>query len=364
MKLPDDTEVFFAGSVSNATPGLKTLDLETETRLESSPTKSLPELPLPTSLGSYRIDGEIARGGMGVVLRGHHEALARDVAIKLLLPKARADNDSQERFFLEAQATARLRHPGIVAIHDVARDPQGNPYLVMDFIEGKTLRQHLRDRGVLAPREAAVILEAVALAVHHAHEHGILHRDLKPDNVILDSAGNPHLTDFGLAKVVDFGAESEAPAPTAGDGVSQTALTVAAERAARTSDNPTGELIGGRRTTATLAVDLTSEGAIMGTPRYMAPEQVCGKELKQTADVWALGAMLWPRSVGIEPGAASASESWVSSGSHLSRPTQLARSSASRGRPRWARPPPCSTWLESSWLEKSSNQTLKRATPG
>ena len=272
----DDSEVFFAGT---AVPvGQATMDVvphdelptDADLRDKRQPVKAVP-LEIPKQLGSYRIEGEIARGGMGLVLRGHHEVLARDVAIKLLLPKAKGDRECFERFLLEAQATARLRHPGIVAIHDVARDPQGTPYLVMDYIAGQTLRQRIRDRGALAPKEVAEVMAVVADAVDHAHQQGILHRDLKPDNVIVDKSGAPHLTDFGLAKLV---LEEES-----------------------SDEGPSGRLLAGSK----LELGLTNEGAVMGTPRYMAPEQVRGQRLTVAADVWALGVMLYEALTGRPP---------------------------------------------------------------
>ena len=275
----DDSEVFFAGTA--APVGQATIDIVREDELptgpdlrsEPKPVKPIP-LEIPKQLGSYRIEGEIARGGMGLVLRGHHEVLARDVAIKLLLPTVKGDRECFERFLLEAQATARLRHPGIVAIHDVARDPQGTPYLVMDYIEGQTLRQRIRDRGALAPKEVAEVMAVVADAVEHAHQQGILHRDLKPDNVIVDTRGAPHLTDFGLAKLVQEGDPSE-----------------------EEPEAPSGRLVPGSK----LELGLTNEGAVMGTPRYMAPEQVRGQRLTVAADVWALGVMLYEALTGKPP---------------------------------------------------------------
>lgn len=275
----EDSQVFLADPDSGprAAPGQATLDLaqpsasELQTDLDRERSPAPAPLEIPAQLGSYRIDGELARGGMGVVLRGRHEVLARDVAIKLLLPAAKGDREAFERFLLEAQATARLRHPGIVAIHDVARDAQGTPYLVMDFIAGQTLRQRIRERGALAPKEVAEVMAVVAEAVGHAHEHGILHRDLKPDNVIIDAKGAPHLTDFGLAKLV-----SEEPAG---------------------AESPSGRLLSGTK----LRLGLTNKGAVMGTPRYMAPEQVKGQQLTVTADVWALGVTIYEALTGKAP---------------------------------------------------------------
>ena len=230
------------------------------------------EFAAPERLGPYRVEGEIARGGMGIVLRGHHEELHRDVAIKLLRPEVSEDEVALERFLREARATARLRHPGIVAIHDVTRDEAGNPYLVMDFVAGESLRERLKRDRALPPGEAAQVIAAVAGAVAHAHEHKVLHRDLKPDNVLLDERGTPHLTDFGLAKVFrPEGAASE---------------TRASGRRPRSG-----------------ALDLTLDGDVMGTPLYMAPEQVQDERdaIGPATDVWALGAMLYECLTGRPP---------------------------------------------------------------
>jgi tetratricopeptide (TPR) repeat protein/predicted Ser/Thr protein kinase len=181
-------------------------------------------------LGRYRLVREIARGGTAVVFEAHDPELQRQVAIKIL----RAGN--LERLRHEAAIAARLRHPNIVAVHEV-----GPNFIVMDYIAGRTLAEAMPE---LPLDEGLRTLETVARAVDYAHGQGVVHRDLKPANVILQADGQIALTDFGLAKVVG------------GD-------------------------------------DLTLTGAVLGTPHYMAPEQVRGRGFGPSVDVWALGVMLY-----------------------------------------------------------------------
>ena len=151
-------------------------------------------------IGPYTITGEIARGGMGVVYRAVERAADRDVAIKVLLQGERADPIQQRRFQREAEALGRLNHPNIVRVHAVG-DQNGTPYIVMDFVAGRSLAERLED-GPLPPREAVQIVRKLANALQHAHEQGVVHRDVKPENVLLVD-GEPRLTDFGLAQDLD-----------------------------------------------------------------------------------------------------------------------------------------------------------------
>ena len=187
---------------------------------------------LPVSLGTLRYFGdyelikEIARGGMGVVYRARQTNLGREVAVKLLLHGALASTQDVDRFRAEAAAAASLKHPGIVAIHEVG-ECDGQHYFSMDLIAGRDLAAVTRE-GPLPVRQAAEIVALVAQAVQHAHDHGVLHRDLKPSNILLDAVAQPHVTDFGLAR--------------------------------RSGD----------------AASLTQTGSLLGTPGYMAPEQAAG----------------------------------------------------------------------------------------
>ncbi len=151
------------------------------------------------SLGPYQIREELGRGGAGVVYRAHDPRLRRDVAIKMLLA-VDASPTQLKRFDREARALARLRHPNIVAVHETSHDPDGRPYIVMDHVDGVDLADRLADGGPLAPHEAVELARKLALGIAAAHDLGILHRDIKPDNVLLTATGEPRLTDFGLAK--------------------------------------------------------------------------------------------------------------------------------------------------------------------
>lgn len=225
--------------------------------------------------GDYELLEEIARGGMGVVFRARQISLNRPVALKLITAGRLASEEAVKRFHLEAEAAARLDHPNIVPIYEIG-EHEGHHYLSMKLVEGCSLARRLRNDGgrpgdghwtgnisplpreagssgarpegvALSLRASAVLLAAVARAVHYAHQRGILHRDLKPGNILIDERGAPHVTDFGVAKLIE-------------------------------DDS-----------------DLTFSGAVVGTPSYMSPEQAQGKTKQQTtaSDLWSLGALLY-----------------------------------------------------------------------
>lgn len=210
-------------------------------------------LVLPSQLGDYELLEELGRGGMGVVFRARQISLGREVAIKMILRGQLAQSAERERFQAEAQAAAKLDHPGIVPVYEVG-EIEGRPYFSMKYIRGTTLAQRLAE-GPLPAREAAKMLVAVARAIHFAHEKGVLHRDLKPSNILIDEQGHPHVTDFGLAKQI--------------------------------SDEPS----------------LTRTGAILGTPAYMAPEQAAGNrgQVGPASDVYSLGVVLYHMLTGRPP---------------------------------------------------------------
>jgi len=208
---------------------------------------------LPYDLGDYVLLEEIGRGGMGVVYLAKQHDLDRQVAIKMIRSGILADEGEVRRFYTEAQAAARLRHRGIVGVHQFGRRA-GHHFFSMEFIPGTDLQKKINS-GTLDPKEAATYVRDVARAIHHAHHKGVLHRDLKPANVLIDEHDQVHVTDFGLAKHMD--ADSS----------------------------------------------VTGSGAAIGTPHYMAPEQAGGHSDRvcTESDVYALGAILFACLTGRPP---------------------------------------------------------------
>ncbi|MBI3269943.1 MAG: serine/threonine protein kinase [Planctomycetes bacterium] len=235
--------------------------------------------------GRYRLLSVLGAGGMGVVWKAHDASLDRVVAVKLLQGLASWGGESLSRFQREARLAAGLRHPGIVAVHDVG-EAEGRPFLVMDCIEGETFRTFLKEseepkRRGLAPRMARLrqevwILAEVAEAVAYAHEHGVIHRDVKPSNILLDAEGRSHVMDFGLAREVE-------PGPGAAKGA--------------------GPRHGDPDRRAPHSPALTLTGQALGTPAYMSPEQAQGRlaDIGPATDVWALGATLFEVLTGEPP---------------------------------------------------------------
>jgi WD40 repeat protein len=223
----------------------------------------------------------VATGGMGKVYRARQVSLDRFVALKCIRRRRGADSATEvRRLIREARNAANLDHPHIVPIWGVYEDEDA-PFFSMKFIEGGSLAQALRSGPFHDQREVARLLAVVARAVHHAHQRGILHRDLKPGNILIDRGGQPHVADFGLAKRVDQAGEAELPAPPPARDVADT-----------NGDAPTGS----DRTA------LTMPGAVVGTASYMAPEQARGEQtLSTAADVYGVGAVLYQMLTGRPP---------------------------------------------------------------
>jgi serine/threonine-protein kinase len=237
---------------------------------------------------------------MGVVYRARHARLGRLVALKMILTGPRATAADLRRFREEAEAAAQLDHPGIVPVYDFG-EYQGRPYFTMAFVEGQSLASRLT-RGPLENAVAAGVVRAAAEAVQYAHEHGVIHRDLKPGNVLLEKDGTIKVTDFGLARRIrpeetqsdveeEAGAEPQSSA-AAEDHAEPVVFETALGEITTTPPAPTEEELH----------RLTRTGALMGTPSYMAPEQVAdAKRVGPPADVWALGAMLYALLTGRPP---------------------------------------------------------------
>ncbi|MDA0254507.1 MAG: protein kinase [Planctomycetota bacterium] len=253
-------ELFAAMSMADAVAEASTILEPPESRAAEDPAVPLPAgsfvpgvTPLPASFDDYELLEEIGRGGMGIVYRARQKSLGRIVAVKMLLRRDLATAADLARFRSEAEAAARLDHPGIVSIFEVG-ECGGHPFYSMRYIEGTTLAKRLAE-GPVPLRETAGLLAKVAEAVDAAHHRGVLHRDLKPSNILIDSAGEPHVSDFGLAKRIE-------------------------------QDQ-----------------SMTHTGAILGTPCYMSPEQAAGSrgDVGPTSDVWSLGAILYQMLTGRPP---------------------------------------------------------------
>jgi branched-chain amino acid transport system substrate-binding protein len=194
-------------------------------------------------LGKYQIEAILGKGGMGMVYRGYDPLLDRKVAIKVLAPHLVWEEGFVERFLREARAAARIKHPNIVTVYDVGQE-QDRFYFVMEYLEGQTLGEYIRQRGALLPEEVLSILRPLADALDYAHQHGLIHRDIKPGNIMIGSGNRVTLTDFGIARAAE-------------------------------------------------ETRLTSTGMIMGTPEYMSPEQAWGEEVDLQTDLYSLAVVAY-----------------------------------------------------------------------
>jgi beta-lactam-binding protein with PASTA domain len=201
--------------------------------------------------GRYRVEGELGRGGMAKVYRGTDSVLGRPVAVKVLSPQYAGDANFVTRFRREAQAAARLNHPNLVQVYDTGSD-DGVHYIVMEFVEAKTLADYLAGGGRIMPDRAVELAEAVSDALAVAHGQGVIHRDIKPANIMVTRDGQVKVTDFGIARV------------TTNETIEQTA-------------------------------------AVLGTASYLSPEQAQGGQIDQRSDLYSLGCVLYEMLTGRPP---------------------------------------------------------------
>ena len=240
---------------------------------------ALAAVNVPTAIGRFQVLGEVARGGMGVVVRCLDADFGRMLAIKISLAKA-GDSGVEQRFWNEARITGKLQHPGIPPVHELGQLDDGRPYFVMKLIAGRTLHQILSARKTVTQDLPALIgiFEQVCQTLAYAHAEQIIHRDLKPPNIMVGAFGEVQVMDWGLGKVLDrHGRPSQSQ-----DGEDPTSLAV-------------------HRTDS--ASDVTLDGSILGTPAYMAREQARGEiaDVDKASDVFGLGAILCQILTGLPP---------------------------------------------------------------
>jgi len=220
--------------------------------------------PTPTGeryIGKYRVKGELGRGGMGTVYLAEQPGLGREVAIKELIQSAATDPLALKRFLQEAQVMARTSHPNLVQVHDLELIGEAN-YIVLEFVRGKSLRDWL-NRGPIPPPQVFAVMHGVLQALDYAHKHAIVHRDMKPENVLLSDDGMVKVADFGIARLTDD------------SGVGGTA---------------------------------TKTGTTVGTPQYMSPEQVASSKVDGRSDLYSAGIMFYELVAGQAPFTANESD--------------------------------------------------------
>jgi len=216
-------------------------------------TNNLVPVPGDVISGKYRVERVLGTGGMGCVLEATHQVTGKRFAVKWLLPDLSGHGDAVQRFIREAQVAGRFEHPNVVEVYDVGQE-RGSFFMVMELLQGESLGARLRGRGRLSPEDVCAIIIPCLRGVHRAHQAGIVHRDLKPDNIFVctstpETPETPKVLDFGISKV-----------------------------AARAGE---------------VSASITRTGLVMGTPHYMSPEQLRGKEMDHRVDVYAFGVIMY-----------------------------------------------------------------------
>lgn len=207
---------------------------------------------LPQAIGHFQVTGLLGKGAMGEVYEGIDDQLGRKVAIKILGAKHRESDEFQKRFLREGKALASMNHPNIVQIYAIG-EHERRPYLAMEFLDGEDLGQSLKKRGPIHPGDAAEVIRQSAIGLREAMDSGVVHRDVKPSNLVVTTEGKVKVTDFGLAKALQED------------------------------------------------LSITATGVFVGTPDYLAPEQAMGEEVDARADVYALGCSLFHMCSGHPP---------------------------------------------------------------
>jgi tetratricopeptide (TPR) repeat protein len=302
--MPDHDQPHTHSSADGSFPWPDSIDLtgDYSVHVPAAPRSVAPPAsPPPLSAGRYQLLDEIAHGGMGVIWRATDITLGREVAIKVLLDKFAPNSGTAHRFEAEARITAQLQHPAIPPVHDYGTLPDGRLFLAMKLIKGRTLEELLRQRSDPAAERGrfVAVFEQVCQAVAYAHAHQVIHRDLKPGNVMVGSFGEVQVMDWGLAKVLT---EKSVPA---------------------SADTDSGETVGGTIIHGSDVdgsdASFTQAGSILGTLAYMPPEQAAGEigKVDQRSDAFGLGAILTVILTGAPP--------------YVGRDTEVVRVMAIRG---------------------------------
>ena len=242
------------------------------------------------ALTKYEVLEELGHGGMATVYRAHDKRLGRDVAIKVLHPHLRESREIAHRFEAEAKAVAKLRHRNIVEVFDVSSADEDEQYLVVEFVRGQTLRKLLQKSGALPPEVAAALAVELLGALAHAHGAGVVHRDVKPENVLLEHRTSGESSSRSIPTPLPTTGGNSAPSPSRRTPV----------------DSNRGERIGVKLTDFGIAKLLdaqgvTSTGQVLGSPAHMAPEQIEGGDVDGRADVFGMGVLLYECMVGHLP---------------------------------------------------------------
>ena len=206
-----------------------------------------------TDLGRYRLDRALGSGGMAIVYLAHDRELDRVVAVKRLADNLAHDRSFRDRFLREAQLAAPLSHPNVVRVYDFGHDPDGRPFIVMEYVEGGSLAEALAREGALSPARVVAVARDCCAGLAYAHAAGLVHRDLKPQNLLLDPDCRVKIADFGIARTLD-------------------------------------------------GTSLTLTGSVLGTAGYLAPEQAGGEQVTAAADIYGLGVTLHQLATGTMPG--------------------------------------------------------------
>ncbi len=251
-----------------------------------------------TSVGRYQLQGEIARGGMGAIVKGRDVDLGRSLAIKVLLESHASNPAVTERFIEEAQIGGQLQHPGIAPVYELGQMPDERPFFAMKLVKGETLAALLAEKNSTAEQRAKLvdIFEQVCQTLAYAHSRRVIHRDLKPANVMVGAFGEVQVMDWGLAKVLKVGGladEKRARDTKLGHSLIQTV---------RSDSNSPQASVGTKKSIGSAAAE-TQAGSVMGTPAYMPPEQALGEvdRLDERCDVFGLGAILCEILTGTPP---------------------------------------------------------------